>query len=75
MPSIKIREDELLDMGLKRFRRACDKEGILGECRRRAFYQKPNEVRRRKMEAARKRFLKKLKRDRQNSFRGAPSRG
>ena len=62
MPSIKIRDGEPFDSGLKRFRRICEKEGIVGEVRRRAAYAKPTEVRRKKAIAARKRLIKQRKR-------------
>ena len=41
MPSVRVRENEYFDAALRRFKRACEKAGILTELRRREFYEKP----------------------------------
>jgi small subunit ribosomal protein S21 len=63
MPSIKVKENEPFDIALRRFKRSCEKAGILAEVRRREFYEKPTSVRKRKKAAAVKRHLKKLSRE------------
>jgi small subunit ribosomal protein S21 len=63
MPSVRVRENEPFDVALRRFKRACEKAGILTEIRRREYYEKPTAVRKRKAAAAVKRHLKKLARD------------
>ncbi len=62
MPSVRVKENEPFEIALRRFRRSCEKAGIFAEMRRREFYEKPTEVRKRKAAAARKRELKKLSR-------------
>ena len=47
MPSVRIRENEYFDAALRRFKRACEKAGVLTELRRREFYEKPSDIRRR----------------------------
>ena len=59
MPSVKVRENEPFDIALRRFKRACEKAGILAEVHRREFYEKPTQVRKRKAAAAVKRHQKK----------------
>lgn len=55
MPSeIKVRKDESLDSALRRFKRSCQKSGVLAECRKREHYEKPSVKRKKKSEAARK---------------------
>ncbi|MCW8899749.1 MAG: 30S ribosomal protein S21, partial [Gammaproteobacteria bacterium] len=49
---------------LRRFKRSCEKAGVLSEVRRREFYEKPTSVRKREKAAAVKRNLKKTSRDR-----------
>ena len=44
MPSIKIRPNESFDVGLRKFKRACEKAGIIPEVRKREFYEKPTSV-------------------------------
>lgn len=63
MPSVKIKENEPFDIALRRFKRSCEKAGVLSEVRRREFYEKPTSVRKRKKAAAVKRHLKRLSRD------------
>jgi len=63
MPNVRVRENEPFEVALRRFKRACEKAGILSEVRRREFYEKPTQERKRKQAAAIKRHLKKLSRE------------
>lgn len=56
---IKVRKDESLDNALRRFKRSCQKSGVLAECRKREHYEKPSVKRKKKSEAARKNTRKK----------------
>src|SRR4030095_11192525 len=42
-----VRMNESLDQLLKRFKKACEKEGLTRDIKRTAFYEKPSEKRRR----------------------------
>ena len=64
MPSIEIRNNESFDIGLRKFKRACEKAGIIPEVRKRDFYEKPTAVRKRKAAAALKREAKNQKSNR-----------
>jgi small subunit ribosomal protein S21 len=44
---------------MKRFKKACEKAGILSEVRKREHYEKPSVKRKKKALAAKKRALKK----------------
>ena len=75
MPSVQVRENEPFDVALRRFKRGCEKAGVLTEVRRREFYEKPTQMRKRKAAAAVKRYAKKLSRTRISMNRGrAPGR-
>ena len=63
MPGVRVRESEHFDAALRRFKRACEKAGVLTELRRREYYEKPTQERKRKRAAAVKRHLKKLQRE------------
>ncbi|AMO69303.1 MAG: 30S ribosomal protein S21 [Zhongshania sp.] len=63
MPSVKLKENEPFDIALRRFKRSCEKAGVLAEVRRREFYEKPTSVRKRQAAAAVKRHAKKVSRD------------
>lgn len=69
MPSVRVRENEPFDVALRRFKRSCEKAGVLSEVRRREFYEKPTSIRKRKLAAAVKRHAKKVSRDRMNRKR------
>ena len=62
MPSVKVRENEPFDIAMRRFKRACEKAGVLAEVHRREYYEKPTQVRKRKAAAAVKRWQKKASR-------------
>ena len=69
MPFVRVKENEPFDVALRRFKRACEKAGVLSEVRRREFYEKPTSVRKRKMAAAVKRHAKKVSRERARTRR------
>lgn len=63
MPSVKVRENEPFEYALRRFKRSCEKAGVLAETRRREYYEKPTQERKRKAAAAVKRNLRRLARE------------
>lgn len=63
MPAVKVKENEPVDIAIRRFKRACEKAGILADVRKHEFYEKPTQERKRKKAAAVKRYQKKLARE------------
>lgn len=63
MPSIRVKDNEPVEIAVRRFKRACEKAGILTEMRRREFYEKPTEERKRRRAAAVKRHWKRVLRE------------
>lgn len=63
MPIVKVKENEPFDIALRRFKRSCEKAGVLSEVRRREFFEKPTAERKRKKASAVKRHLKKMARE------------
>ena len=63
MPSVRIKENEPFDIALRRFKRSCEKAGILAKVRSCEFYEKPTWERKRKAAAAIKRNQKKVSRE------------
>jgi small subunit ribosomal protein S21 len=61
LPGIKIKENESFEGALKRFKKQCEKAGLMYELRRREYYEKPSVRRKKKSLAARKRAIKKLR--------------
>ena len=61
MPGIQIRDGESFEAAMRRFKKQCEKAGLMYELRKREHYEKPSVRRKKKTLAARKRALKKLK--------------
>jgi len=57
---VKIGKDENLDSALRRFKRSCQKSGILADARRHEHYEKPSVKKKKKALAARKKKAKKF---------------
>ena len=62
MPGVRINEGESFENALKRFKKQCEKAGVLSEVRKREAYEKPSVKRKKKAIAARKRAMKKVRR-------------
>ena len=64
MPLVHVKEDESFENAMRRFKRKCEKSGILSELKKRQHYEKPSAKRKRKMIQARKKMLRKLSEER-----------
>lgn len=62
MAGIVIKEGESFESALRRFKKQCEKSGILTELRKREFFIKPSVRRKQKSQQARKRALKRGRR-------------
>jgi small subunit ribosomal protein S21 len=58
MVGIRVRENESFESALRRFKKICEKSGVLSEIRRREHYEKPSGRRKKKALAARKKKRK-----------------
>ena len=54
MPGIRVKEGESFESALRRFKKKCEKAGILSDLRRHQHFEKPSERRKRKLNAARR---------------------
>ncbi len=63
MPTVRVKENEPFEVAIRRFKRACEKAGILADVHKKEFYEKPTSERKRKAAAAVKRHAKKMSRD------------
>ena len=69
MPAVRVKENEPFDIAMRRFKRSCEKAGVLAEVRKREHYEKPTTVRKRASAAAVKRHLKKISRENRKRVR------
>ncbi len=63
MPTVEISERSSFDLAMRRFKRACEKAGIMSKLRQIESYEKPTTKRKRKKAAAIKRYQKKLQKE------------
>ena len=61
MAGVRVRENDTFESALRRFKKQVERAGILSEIKKREHYEKPSVKRKKKMLAARKRALKKVK--------------
>ena len=58
MPGVIIREDEPFEKALRRFKKACEKAGVMSDLKKHQHFEKPSERRKRKVNAAKRRLRK-----------------
>lgn len=68
MPQIKINEGDNLEYALRRFKKSCERLGVLSEIKKRAYFEKPSVARKKKSILARKKILRRTKYPVQNQW-------
>ena len=68
MPTVYVKEEESFENALRRFKRKCEKAGVLTELKKRQYFEKPSVKRKRKTIAARKKILRKLAEERKSGL-------
>ncbi len=58
MPGVIVRNEETFERALKRFKKACEKAGIISDMKRHQHFEKPSERRKRKINAAKRKRMK-----------------
>ncbi len=61
MAFVKVKDSESFEVAFRRFKKSCEKAGILSEVKKREHYEKPSIQKKKKSIAARKRLAKKVK--------------
>lgn len=61
MSFVKIREGESFEAAFRRFKKICEKSGVLSEVKKREHFEKPSVRRKKKSIAAQKRANKKTR--------------
>jgi small subunit ribosomal protein S21 len=64
MPIVHVRDEESFENALRRFKRKCEKSGVLTELKKRQHFEKPSVKRKRKATQARKKMARKLQEER-----------
>ena len=68
MPIVHVREEESFENALRRFKRKCEKAGVLTELKKRQHFEKPSVKRKRKAIQARKKMLRKVMEERRTGL-------
>lgn len=58
MPGVLVRDDEPFEKALKRFKKTCEKSGVISDMKKHQHFEKPSERRKRKINAARRKRVK-----------------
>ncbi len=61
MPFVRVRENVSFENALKKFKKQCEREGILSEIKKREHFEKPSVKRKKKAVAARKKATKRVR--------------
>ena len=61
MTGVRLKDNESIESAIRRFKKQCEKAGILAELRKREHYEKPSVKRKRKAIAAKKRAMKRAR--------------
>jgi small subunit ribosomal protein S21 len=62
MAGVRVKDNEPIESAIRRFKKQCEKAGILAELRKREHYEKPSVRRKRKALSAKKRVSRRVAR-------------
>ena len=62
MAGVRVKENEPIEVAIRRFKKQCEKAGILSELRKREHFEKPSVRKKKKALAAKKRYLRRMMR-------------
>ena len=61
MSIVRVGENENIDSALRRFKRKCSRDGIIGDLRKKEHYEKPSVRKKKKSEHLERKFQMKIK--------------
>jgi len=59
MPRVEVRKGEHIEKALRKFKTKLRREGLIDEIKKREFYEKPSQRRRKRIEAAKRREVRR----------------
>jgi small subunit ribosomal protein S21 len=63
MGNIKVREGESIEEAIRRFKRECERNGIMQEIKKREFYKAPSVLRKEQLAEAKRKIRRKMLKD------------
>jgi len=64
MLGVRVKDNESFESALRRFKKKCEKAGILSDLRKHQHFEKPSERKKRKANAARRKAISRMVLDR-----------
>ena len=58
MPGVIVKNDEPFEKALKRFKKSCEKAGIISDMKKHQHFEKPSERKKRKLNASKRKRIK-----------------
>ena len=68
VPLVYVKDEESFENALRRFKRKCEKAGVLTELKKRQYFEKPSVKRKRKAMQARKKEMRKVEEERRTGL-------
>ena len=63
MVSVKVRDGESIEEAIRRFKRECERNGIMQEIKKREFYKSPSVIKKEKLSEANRKIRRKQMKD------------
>ncbi|MDR0800122.1 MAG: 30S ribosomal protein S21 [Endomicrobium sp.] len=63
MVSVKIREGESIEEAIRRFKRECERNGVMQEIKKREFYKTPSVLKKEKLAEIKRKIRRKIAKD------------
>ena len=63
MVNVRVREGESIEDAIRRFKRECERNGIMQEIKKREFYKAPSVVRKEKLAEAKRKNRRRMMKD------------
>lgn len=60
MVNVRVREGESIEDAIRRFKRECERNGIMQEIKKREFYRAPSVVRKEKLAEAKRKIRRRM---------------
>jgi small subunit ribosomal protein S21 len=63
MVNVKVREGESIEDAIRRFKRECERNGIMQEIKKREFYKAPSVIRKERIAETKRKIRRKMLKD------------
>jgi small subunit ribosomal protein S21 len=60
VPNVIVRDNEPFERAFKRFKKSCEKAGLMSDIKKHQHFEKPSEKRKRKLNSAKRRMRKMM---------------